>query len=130
MAESPIFSIVHAYCQCPLPSDATGRLLPQLNTDHDRTHDIVELEVSLRAIGMSIVATDTGLGNGQIGVHRFKIPVCTYLRDSGVGTIGLSQDGTESDTLERVRRDIAFVDRPQADQAVLHPEAFLAVVPS
>jgi hypothetical protein len=36
-----------------------GWLRPQLNTDDDRTHDIVELEVAFRAVGMGIMTADT-----------------------------------------------------------------------
>src|SRR5690349_16882798 len=92
--------------------NAAGRLLSQLNTDHDRTHDIINLEVSLRTVGMGIMAADTGLSDGQVGIHRFIITSVAYLRDPGEGMVGLSHNSTQRNTLERSCRDISLVDRP------------------
>jgi hypothetical protein len=110
--------------------EAAGRLLPQLNTDHNRAHDVIEFEVPLWAVGMSIVATGTRLGDGQIGIDRFKISCVADRRDALIGTIGVRHDGAEPDTFKRVHRHIAFVDRPKTDQPVLHPKSLLADVAS
>lgn len=76
------------------------------------------------------MAADTGLSDGQIGIHRFIITGVAYLRDPGEGMVGLSYNSTERNTLERSCRDISLVDRPQADQPVLYAYALLMEVPT
>ena len=76
------------------------------------------------------MAADTGLSDGQIRIYRFIITGVAYLRDPGEGTVGLSHNSTERNTLEGSCRDISLIDRPQADQPVLYAYALLIEVPS
>jgi hypothetical protein len=97
----------------------SAALLPDGDRNHDCTHHIIQLEITFGAVGMRVVATEAGLGGREIGIHRLKIARLPDLHKAGVGSIRLRQDGSEPGLLKLVRRDIALVDRPQADQPVL-----------
>jgi len=61
------------------PSPCTLRfisLVIERNADHDPAHDIIYLEIALRAIGMCVVAPDTGLRDSPVGVDRLKKLFC------------------------------------------------------
>ena len=54
-------------------------LSDQWNFDHQSAHDLVHLEVFLRALGMRVVAADAGLADGAIGIDRLKIGLIAIL---------------------------------------------------
>lgn len=59
-------------CSCqqfPMAQALSG----QWNLDHHSAHDLVHLEVFLRAPGMCVVAADAGLADGAIGIDGLKI---------------------------------------------------------
>lgn len=62
VVDAPRFDTLNS--PAPWLLETAGLLLLQLNTDHDRTHDVIELEVPLRAVGMVIMAPGTSRCDG------------------------------------------------------------------
>src|SRR5689334_18962309 len=60
------------------------RLVFYRNGDDDSSHDVVQLEVASWTVGMSIVAIDAGLGNGNIGIDRLKRTLATGLNEARI----------------------------------------------
>src|SRR5688500_12888174 len=75
----------------PLP--LTDGLRPYRQGDHDTAHHIVQFKITSRAMGMSIMATDTGLSHGNIGIDRLKIPPSTAVDVSRIRLLRLFQNG-------------------------------------
>src|SRR6185295_3008112 len=62
------------------------------NTDHNRPHDIIDLEVPFRAVRMGIVAADARLGYSKIRIDGLEVSGPSLLYKAGIGLRRMSED--------------------------------------
>src|SRR5215467_9251154 len=94
------------------------RQFAQRNADHDPTHHVIEFKIPLRAGGVCVMASNTGLGHGQVGVDRLEISTPFKFGESNIRAVWLRDEGPKPFPLELGGRSILFVNRPQTDQPV------------
>ena len=103
--------------------DIPARLLHR-NADHDRSHDIIDLEVPFGAILMGIVAADASLGYCEIGIDGLEVTGPSFLHNTGMGFSGMSENSTQACFLKLAGSAVPFIDRPEADQPILDAGVF------
>ena len=96
----------------------SARLLAERNADHDPTHHVIEFKIPLRARGVCVMASNTGLGHGQVGVDRLEIAAPFQFGESNIRAVWLRDEGPKPFPLELGGRRILCVNRPQTDQPV------------
>ncbi len=90
--------------------------------DRDASHDLIQLEVSFRTAGISVMAIDASLGDGKIRVHGLEIVFSAYFRDANIGPGRVSFNGFKPCVLEFICRTIFRVDRPETDESKVDPQ--------
>ena len=69
-----------------LPWLFTSLSLFNIQSDHDSSHDIVQLKVFSRACGIRVVAIDATLSDCEIGVDGLEIVLSSYFGYSDIRT--------------------------------------------
>src|SRR5215467_846508 len=93
-------------------------LTTQWKADHESSHDVTNLEVLLRTVGMCVVAFDARRCDGNIGIDRFEHLICAALDRAGIRSGGMCLNFLQTSPLEFSGRRIPLIDRPLTDQMV------------
>ena len=86
--------------------------------DRNATHDIVQLEVSLRTAGMAIVAFDTGIRYGAVGIDGLEVVFLPAVNDAGNGSLRRTIQLFKGLPFEVRRGRVALIDWEQSDQTI------------
>ena len=96
----------------------------------DSPHHVMRLEIFLWTVGVRVVATHTGLGQGLVRVQCLEDGPAPLGRHTGMGTIRIDQDFGETGSLEVGGRTIRLIDRPIADEPESNSIALLGNEPT
>ena len=73
---------------------------------------------------MGVMASDTRLSHGDIGIDRLKIPPAAALDITRMGLVGMFKNGLQPRPFEVRGRTISFVYRPETHQPVSNTTIF------
>src|SRR5262249_49717442 len=97
---APHTSFLYVMAAPYLSTTATHLSLFHRNGDYHSAHHIIDLEVVLRTVGMSVMASYARLRDGSVRVDRLKVQLPFLFNDFREGTIRVHEDGFEARSLE------------------------------
>lgn len=84
-------------CTLSLLIALKSALLSQRNLDHESTHHVVQLEILLGAARVRVVAADTGLADGTVGVDGLEVGLIADFDHASRRPLRMLTDSVEAD---------------------------------
>jgi hypothetical protein len=98
--------------------------MSQWELDDQATHDIADLKVLLRTVGMGIMTGHTSLADSQIGIYRVKVGVIIDLDCPSDSLFRSCNQSFEATPIRLIARTIFWVNGPKTDQSVTEANEF------
>src|SRR4030095_4671389 len=103
-------SVVRASAGCRLLNPSSGRS-SRWKRNNNPTHDIVEFQAALVALGMAIVTVDAGLGNRAIRINGLEHRPASVGHDAGIRLLRRLEHLLQAGAFKGICGAIRLIDR-------------------